>query len=189
MRDQVVLTEKAKVFATAAHAAIGQTRKYTGEPYIVHPIEVANLLLQYVPDVTDEQLAAAYLHDVLEDTQVTENVLRAQFGDEVTDLVVWLTNKSKKTDGPRAVRKKIDRQHLAKAPAEAQTIKLADLLANTDSIVDHDKDFARVYLPEKKALLEVLTLGNRVLWNKAFMQLAEAEAALVQDALREAEGK
>ena len=62
------IVEKARLFATSAHAAVGQKRKYTNEPYIVHPAEVAKL----VEDVggTQEMIAAAWLHDVIEDTQV-----------------------------------------------------------------------------------------------------------------------
>lgn len=160
------VVEKARVFATAAHAAVNQLRKYTFDPYIVHPTEVATI----VATVTDNPnvVATAYLHDVLEDTKVTEEVLRREFGDEVTDLVVWLTNVSKPSDGNRKVRKQKDLNNLAKAPADAQTVKLADLLSNTPSIVEYDPNFAKIYLHEKLALLDVLKKGNSDLWQQAF---------------------
>lgn len=170
--ENATLVRDARLFATAAHAAVAQLRKYTNEPYIVHPIEVASIVAT-VPH-TPEQLAAAYLHDVLEDTQVTEPVLRELFGDRVTDLVVWLTNVSKLSDGKRSVRKELDRQKLAKAPAEAQTVKLADLISNTGSIVAYDPEFAKTYIPEKRDLLEVLTRGDRTLLARAHAQLKES---------------
>ena len=161
--------DKARVFATAAHAAVGQTRKYTGEPYVVHPIEVSNIVAE--AGGTDAMVAAALLHDVLEDTKVTFDVLEAEFGLEVAELVLWLTDVSKPEDGNRSTRKALDRQHSAAAPAEAQTIKVADLISNTRSIVAHDPNFAKVYLEEKRLLLEVLTKADPALLNQAKEQV------------------
>ena len=159
------LVEKARVFATAAHASAAQLRKYTNEPYIVHPREVARI----VGTVTHsyEMLAAAWLHDVVEDTGVTIEIIRAEFGDDVATLVGWLTDVSRPEQGNRATRKAIDRAHTAMAPADAQTIKLADLISNCTSIVEHDATFAKTYLEEKRLLLEVLTKGDRELWKHA----------------------
>lgn len=161
--------ERAKVFATAAHAAVGQTRKYTGEPYVVHPIEVASIVEN--AGGTEAMVAAALLHDVLEDTGVTVDVLEEQFGSEVADLVLWLTDVSKPDDGNRSTRKALDRQHSAAAPAAAQTIKVADLISNTRSIVAHDPGFAKVYLEEKRLLLEVLTRADPTLLTMAREQV------------------
>jgi hypothetical protein len=82
------------------------------------------------------------------------------FGIDIATLVGWLTDVSKPEDGNRAVRKAMDRAHTAEAPAEAQTIKLADLISNSRSIMQHDAEFARVYLEEKRLLLEVMTRGD-----------------------------
>ena len=60
---------RALAFCMAAHAGVGQVRKYTGEPYAVHPIAVAALVRAYVPDASEEMLIAALLHDVVEDTR------------------------------------------------------------------------------------------------------------------------
>ena len=160
------MVERARVFATAAHAAVKQVRKYTFEPYIVHPAEVAGIV-GALEGATFEMVAAAWLHDVVEDTGVTIEDIRAEFGPEVAELVGWLTDVSRPEDGNRAVRKAIDRAHTAAAPAEAQTIKLADLIANTRSIVKHDVAFARTYLAEKRLLLEVMTRGDAVLMAEA----------------------
>jgi (p)ppGpp synthase/HD superfamily hydrolase len=159
------IVEKAKVFATAAHAAVAQLRKYTNEPYIVHPADVF-AIVSTVDSVTPEMLAAAWLHDVVEDTGVTIEVIRQMFGEKVAELVGWLTDVSRPEQGNRATRKAIDRAHSAMAPAEAQTIKLADLISNCTSIREHDEAFARVYFEEKRLLLEVLTKGDPVLYER-----------------------
>jgi (p)ppGpp synthase/HD superfamily hydrolase len=161
--------ERAKVFATAAHAAVGQTRKYTGEPYVVHPLEVASLVESV--GGTEAMVAAALLHDVLEDTGVTFDLLVEQFGSEVAELVLWLTDVSKPEDGNRSTRKALDRQHSAAAPAAAQTVKVADLISNTRSIVAHDPGFAKVYLEEKRLLLDVLTGADPTLLTMARKQV------------------
>ena len=159
------MVERARVFATAAHAAVKQVRKYTFEPYIVHPAEVAGIVAT-VPH-TDVMLAAAWLHDTVEDTGVSIVDIQKEFGHEVASLVGWLTDVSKPEQGNRAVRKAIDRDHTACAPAEAQTVKLADLIANSRSILAHDPAFAKVYLEEKRMLLEVLTRGDATLMDQA----------------------
>ena len=161
----MTLVERARVFATAAHTAVAQLRKYTHEPYIVHPAEVASIVER--AGGPPEMIAAAWLHDTVEDTGVTIEVVRAEFGREVAELVGWLTDVSRPEQGNRAIRKAIDRAHSASAPAEAQTIKLADLISNTRSIMAHDEKFARTYLEEKRLLLEVMTKGNPVLMAEA----------------------
>lgn len=161
----MTIVEKARVFATAAHAAVAQMRKYTYEPYIVHPADVVSIV-STVPH-TDAMLAAAWLHDVVEDTGVTNETIRAEFGEEVADLVGWLTDVSRPEQGNRSTRKAIDRAHTAMAPAEAQTVKLADLISNTKSIMAHDEKFAKTYLEEKKLLLAVMIRGDATLMAEA----------------------
>ena len=148
------ILEKASVFAAAAHAAVGQKRKYTGEPYIVHPAQVALITMRLKGTVA--MTAAAWLHDVVEDTQVEIDLITYTFGDEIATLVTWLTDVSKPSDGNRETRKAMDRAHIAQAPREAQIVKLADLISNTQSITQHDPDFAKVYLKEKFMTLDVL---------------------------------
>lgn len=159
------IVERAFIFAVNAHEAIKQRRKYTGEPYFMHPVAVASIVSK-VPH-TEGMLAAAMLHDTVEDAGVILIDIERKFGAEVAELVGWLTDISRPEDGNRAARKAIDREHTARAPAQAKTIKLADLIDNTASIVRHDPAFARVYLKEKAALLEVLKEGDAALWAKA----------------------
>lgn len=158
------LEYKAKLWAKRWHA--GQLRKYTNTPYYLHPGAVAQIV-KTVPH-TPEMVAAAWMHDTLEDTNATESEMRIEFGDQVTELVLWLTDVSKPSDGNRAARKLIDREHTRKASPEAKTIKLADLIDNSVSIVEHDPDFAKVYLAEKRLLLdEALREGDATLWARA----------------------
>ena len=164
------IVRKAQVYAMAAHAAVGQRRKYTGEPYIVHPAEVAKIVAG-VPGSTPDMVAAAWLHDVVEDTGCTYTDIHMAFGADIAALVGWLTDVSKPEDGNRAHRKAMDREHTAAAPAEAQTIKLADLISNSRSIMAHDPEFARTYLAEKRALLEVMTRGDAGLHERAMQQI------------------
>jgi (p)ppGpp synthase/HD superfamily hydrolase len=170
------LVNQALVFATAAHAAVGQRRKYTNEPYIIHPMEVRQIVATVSQDPS--MLAAALLHDVVEDTAVELTLIRNLFGQEVADLVSWLTDISRPTDGNRAARKALDRAHIAQAPAAAQTIKVCDILSNTKSIVTYDTKFARVYLPEKRELLAVLTKAHPDILSEAYRVLDESEKAL-----------
>lgn len=157
------LEQRARAFATMAHR--GQTRKYTGDPYIVHPEAVVKLVAS-VPH-TEAMLAAAWLHDVVEDTPVTLDYLRAEFGVEVAALVEQLTDVSRPWNGNRAIRKAMDREHLAFASPEAKTVKLADLIDNSRSIIERDPGFARTYVAEKRLLLEVLWQGDPILHGMA----------------------
>ena len=154
---------KALQYATKAHE--GQVRKYSGEPYIVHPIEVMEIVKTVEHD--DAMLAAALLHDVVEDTDVTIEEIEASFGADVAALVSDLTDVSKPEDGNRKLRKAMDRAHSAKSSARAQTVKLADLISNSSDILENDPSFAKVYLHEKELLLDVLTLGDRSLHARA----------------------
>lgn len=153
----------ARRFAEEAHD--GQVRKYTGEPYINHPVNVAKMVLS--SNAPSEVIAAALLHDVVEDTPVTINDISREFGIVVSSLVEEVVDISRAADGNRAIRKEIDRQHLACASPEGKTIKLADLIDNTSSIIEYDKDFAVVYMCEKKSLLEVLADGDEHLYKVA----------------------
>ena len=69
----IIMVVEAKMFATAAHAAIGQKRKYSGDDYIVHPQRVAAIVEKH--GGTDEMIAAAWLHDTVEDTDVTPDLI------------------------------------------------------------------------------------------------------------------
>lgn len=154
--------------AKRAHGS--QLRKYTREPYITHPFSVAGLVKSVTDD--DDMFIAAILHDVVEDTEVSIETIGGLFGGRVRSLVDDLTDISKPDDGNRKTRKNIDLRHTQFSSKDAKTIKIADLIDNTKTIVAFDPDFARVYMREKQRLLEVLTEGNKFLYGIA-VQLVE----------------
>jgi len=152
----MTLAFDAMKFAREAHKA--QRRKYTNNPYIDHLAEVAGIMAT----VTNQQrevaqeimVAVAWLHDCVEDQGITAHQLLAIAMPEAVVTGVMLL--SDLEQGNRAERKAASRARLAKAPGWVQTIKCADLISNTSSIVEHDPKFAVVYLEEKRLLLDVL---------------------------------
>lgn len=144
---------RAMEFAREVHK--DQKRKYTGNPYIEHLAEVAGIVATVTSVSSD--IAIAWLHDCVEDQGVTRAELERQFGSYVADGVLLLSDLDK---GNRAERKAASRRRLAAAPDWIQTIKVADLISNTSSIVLHDPDFAVLYLEEKRQLLDVMTKAD-----------------------------
>ncbi len=163
--NEEIMITKAREFARQAHEAAGQFRKYTNEPYIVHPAAVVKL----VTEVTDDEsmICAGWLHDVVEDTDVSISEIEREFGEDIASLVSDLTDVSKPEDGSRRTRKKIDLEHTKDASPRAKSVKLADLIDNCRSITGHDPEFARVYMAEKRLLLEVLKEGDAKLYSMA----------------------
>lgn len=162
------LAYQAMLFAKEAHKE--QKRKYTGQPYFDHLAEVAGIVSSVVTkgQITaggiDTIIAVAFLHDCMEDQDVSWTDLDSAFGPTVADGVQMLSDLE---EGNRATRKALSRERLANAPGWVQTIKCADLISNTSSIVQHDPNFAKVYLEEKRLLLEVLTKADRDLHKMA----------------------
>lgn len=187
---------QAAVFAQACHGRINQKRRYTGEDYFIHPESVARTVADL--NNTQEVVAAAFLHDVVEDvptpvlrkiaqeryaTAVLSDfiinssecgreasllILEELFGKTITSLVEQVTDVSELEEGNRAFRKNKDKNHLALATPEGQTIKLADLLDNTYLIIEHAKHpFVLLYMKEKRDLLEVLKDGDPTLYSRA----------------------
>ena len=172
------LVNQAIRFATEAHQRIDHRRKYSGQPYAVHLERVAKIVESITDD--EEMIAAAWLHDVVEDTPATINDIEREFGPDVAQLVRELTDISKPSDGNRSTRKTIDRQHLSEASARGQTIKLADLIDNCKDITKHDAKFARVYLDEMNALLEVLNKADAGLMRRARKTLSTSLSQLTK---------
>ncbi|WP_295878505.1 HD domain-containing protein [uncultured Thiohalocapsa sp.] len=170
------LVAQARAFATDAHQRIDQRRKYTHQPYQEHLKAVAGLVAEVSDD--PEMLAAAWLHDTVEDTPATFGDIERAFGASVRALVADLTDVSSPSDGNRDIRKAIDRQHTSRASQRAKTIKLADLIDNCRDICAHDPRFARVYLTEAAALLEVLDDGEPALYRRAQKTVADCARRL-----------
>lgn len=168
------LSFEAMAFARRVHK--NQRRKYTGNPYTDHLAEVAGIAMSvgwHVAEIHPDQfMATAWLHDAMEDQGAQRSQLHALFGEEVASGVWWLSDLDE--DGNRAARKAASRRRLAMAPGWVQTIKVADLISNTSSIVEHDPKFAVVYLEEKRLLLDVLTKADPRLVAIAREQVAKA---------------
>ena len=154
------LENKAHLFALRAHQ--GQTRKYTGEPYIVHPEAVARKLKEL--ELDEEAIAAALLHDVVEDCGITLKELEDTFGLGVSNLVLMMTDN--KIFIPSLTRKERKRRMINTMiwaqgieGINLHNLKLADLLDNAYSIKEYDKDFWKVFKKEAEDLLKVATLA------------------------------
>lgn len=170
-REEMILTDLIKrADAYAAEKHKGQLRKYTGVPYIEHPREVA-MLVSVVTDGNPVLVASALLHDVCEDCGVGLSEIAEEFGEYVALNVQGMTDISKPTDGNRAVRKAIDRLHIQGQSPNVKTIKIADMISNTRTIAQFDPGFAKIYMREKRALLEVLGEGNEALLREARRQV------------------
>lgn len=161
-------------YADKAHGE--QMRKYGHERYIVHPVRVMKMCRAYTNDVSI--MAAALLHDVLEDTSVTPDEMK-QYLYTVMDkieagktlaLVIELTDIYVKEDYPsmnRRARKNRELQRLEKTSAASQTIKYADIIDNCREISKYDPNFATLFLRECKTTLKKLDKGNPQLYEKA----------------------
>src|SRR5687767_3762622 len=161
-------------FAKEAHG--NQRRKFIDEPYINHPVRVMEHCRKYSRGLP--VAAAALLHDVLEDTDVTADVLRA-FLDKIMSapdarqtmiLVKDLTDVYTHSAFPqwnRRVRKTKESERLASSHPDAQTIKYADIIDNSESIAGSGDDFAAKFLHECRSLLKKMKAGNPELYKIA----------------------
>lgn len=166
--------QQVKDFAAKAHN--GQQRKYSPEPFIAHPVRVMEMCRLFKPELS--VLAAALLHDVLEDTVVDQNELQ-QFLNTVMDageanrtveLVVELTDVYVKQRFPkwnRRKRKLKEADRIEQTSADAQTVKYADIIDNCKEIVEQDPEFANRYLRECRALLKRIPKGVPELYKRA----------------------
>lgn len=176
------ISYSAMMFARTVHRS--QRRKYTNAPYFDHLAEVAGIVATVAKDdkeiSADVIVASAWLHDCMEDQDVSPQHLKDFFGSDVMEGVIYLTDKEV---GNRAQRKAAARMRLSGTPSWVQTIKCADLISNTSSIVEYDPKFAVVYLREKRLLLEVMTAADPRLRLLAYDVLTAAETRLQADAL------
>lgn len=126
------MRERAVLFATNAHK--GQFRKGTKRPYIVHPLEVGEIVASMTQD--EEVISAAILHDTIEDCEdVTKETLQELFSQRIAELVVQESEDKSKT---WIERKSHTIQSICKASFEVQMIGLADKLSNMRDI---DRDY------------------------------------------------
>ncbi len=167
------------IFAARCHE--GQKRKYTGHPYIVHPLRVAAAVKFHdmLPVITGREIQksacvmAALLHDVLEDTDVSiceikeflENNLNLSLTQSETDKMISdvlemlraLTDVYTKEAYPsynREKRKSLEAARLRKTSMNTKFIKTLDIKDNLNSIKVYDRKFLKVFMKEKLLLLE-----------------------------------
>lgn len=135
-----MLVAKAYTFATKAHEGI--TRKGTTIPYITHPIEAASIVMTMTDDV--DVIAAALLHDVVEDTEYTLADIQERFGERIAELVAEETENKRQglpSEQTWRIRKEETIQGLGEASIEAKIIALGDKLSNIRSI---DRDYEAI---------------------------------------------
>ena len=133
-RIDTIVLDKAIMFAVKAHS--GFERRGKGFPYIVHPMEAVSIVATITSD--QEILAAAALHDVIEDTNFTENDIKREFGDRVAHLVasesdLVIENKSESESWKERKQFAIDR--LAKLDRDAKIVSLGDKLSNARAMM------------------------------------------------------
>ncbi len=150
--DTTVL-DRAIVFALRAHA--GTERRGKGFPYIVHPLEAVEIVATMTAD--QELLAAAALHDTVEDTDVTIEQIREEFGEHIASLVeaesdIKVTGVSKEESW--RIRKQAAIDRLAAAPLDAKMVALGDKLSNMRAI-------ARDYSEQGDALWNLFRMKDR----------------------------
>lgn len=159
----------AEGFARCAH---GLQERKGGGLYIHHPLEVAKLL--YSTGFGEHVIIAGLLHDVLEDTEIRPLEIRVHFGDYVTDLVKAVSDteiEGYRLLPNRAARKAAVKERYRTATFEVKSIKLADIISNTNDLSTLEPDFAAVFALEKKALLEVLSDGHPRLYELALQNI------------------
>ncbi len=133
------LLDRAIVFAVKAHA--NTERRGKGYPYIVHPLEAVEIVATMTPD--QELLAAAALHDTVEDTEVTVEQLKAEFGERIASLVadesdVMPEGMIEEASWHQRKQAAIDR--LSRASHDAKMVALGDKLSNMRAIArDYDE--------------------------------------------------
>lgn len=134
------LLDRAIIFAVHAHA--GTERRGKGYPYIVHPMEAVEIVATMTSD--QELLAAAALHDTVEDTDVTVEQIRAEFGERVASLVADESEERQEGVSDEESwhdRKRAAINRLAKASHEAKMVALGDKLSNMRAIA---RDYAEL---------------------------------------------
>jgi (p)ppGpp synthase/HD superfamily hydrolase len=176
------LVQKARRFAKLAHGLVlnsedqlGQRRKGSNEPYTKHLAKVAKLVADSGGD--EAQVAAAWLHDVVEDTPISLSHIRKVFGADVAKLVQELTDRFTKHNYPglnRRQRKVKELQRLSKISDRAKTIKYADLVSNLESVSVLGPSFGEVYTREAADALERMQGGDEALRSAAIAAVDRA---------------
>lgn len=173
-------------FVQKQHGA--QLRKYTNEPYWNHCVSVAEIAAPHLPNTFAVEVALC--HDLFEDTQCTfqslyNNLVEFDYSrEDAYDICTWtkqltdvFTSESHSYMN-REKRKAAEAERLGLISPLAQSVKYADLIDNTSSIVQHDKGFAKIYLKEKERILSHMTGGDVALRSACYLSLSNAQLEL-----------
>ena len=166
------MLDDAVLFANKAH--FGQRWNGTHLPNFAHCVDVMNLVSLVEPR-NETVLAAAVLHETLEKTKTTPQEIALLFGGDVLRIVLTLSNLDAQTGSARS---DLARKRLAEAPADVQTVKLADLISTTPKALMADRNAAITYLADKAALLSLMNKGNGTLHNQAAQLLNSSKTQL-----------
>lgn len=151
------LSHKAYLFAKEKHK--DQTRKFNGEPYFNHCVRVSDNVRKHSSGKREQiQVAAALLHDSLEDTSTTYDELVQEFGKEVADIVLALTNDKKELEALGKTKYLV--QKVNTLSEEALFIKLCDRYDNTSDLRGIEDEWSRNYA---RQTIEVFRLGEPIL--------------------------
>lgn len=171
---------EAYVFAEAAHGAIDHKRKVTGEDYIVHPIEVADVCAKM--GLSDETIAAAFLHDTIEDTQVSAELVELLFDGEVARLTIGMTDlyRDPEVDGNNAERALKNAHHMWKQDKAVLDLKCADMYANLRSLDDSDtketQKFAIYIIPKMEYKLSGMQNASPIMFELVANEIERQKA-------------
>lgn len=146
--DASPLIQQAYELAAKRHA--GLTQKVNGRPYIEHPVAVASVVSEAGAD--EEMVAAAMLHDVVEDSWTTSNELRGRLGDRVAELVEAMTDEAGVTQFER--RKALNRERVAAAGSDAAVIYAADKLCGIRALREAYAEQGEAVVDRYKASLD-----------------------------------
>ena len=151
-----------------------QKRKYTGAPYWTHLISVAEIVAPYSAGLMEVEIALC--HDLIEDTKATYDNLADKLKalhylpGEMENILIGvqdLTDVFIHENYPalnRQQRKALEAERLIQTSAHSQTVKYADIIDNTTSIVEQDPGFAKIYIGEVNRYLGKLDKGNHELY-------------------------
>jgi (p)ppGpp synthase/HD superfamily hydrolase len=153
------LLEKAQRWAAKGH--LGVYRKFGNVPYIVHPEAVAEIIGQVTDDT--EVLAAAWLHDVVEDTPITVDEIRRAFNERIAQLVWEVSKISDGCECDRNTKVVMNCIHYGNGSKWAKAIKIADSIHNLPTMIRDNPKFASRYVAEKKFLFPFIADGHPLL--------------------------
>jgi (p)ppGpp synthase/HD superfamily hydrolase len=170
---------KARGFALGAHAGMGQVRKFTGEPYYNHPFRAAEMAEAYGCDW--EVICGCYLHDTVEDTGVTIELIHQEFGSRVAQIVNGVTNVATRENSPglnRADRFALNLAHLKEQGHGSKEVRLFDVFDNLRDAEKVDAKFANLLVAEKPIVVAECREANYAMHTLCMARIKEVSAYL-----------